>query len=46
MKLQVAKMGNSFVLILPKQFRGYYNIDEKDWLDLSDVVVIKEGVQK
>lgn len=38
MKVQVRKNGGSMILILPKPFVKYHELEEGDWVDISDIV--------
>ena len=44
---KVIKQGTSIVIVLPRIFRDYYDIDEGDFLNISDIYKVdKNGMRK
>jgi len=47
MRTQIKKWGDSSVLILPKEFLKFHDLNIGDWMDISDIVKIeKEGSRR
>ena len=46
MKLQVKKIGTSEGIILPKEFKKFYNIKEGDWIDISDCFIVSDQLKR
>jgi antitoxin component of MazEF toxin-antitoxin module len=49
MKKQIKKLGNSFVIIIDKELRQWLNLKEGDFVDIGDIVKLKEvkgGIRK
>lgn len=42
MKTQIKKWGDSNVIVLNPEFMKYHDLEEGDWLDISDVHKAKE----
>ena len=42
MKTQIKKYGDSKVIVLSPEFLKFHNAIVGDWLDISDVIIIKE----
>jgi len=42
MKTQIKKWGTSSVIILDPNFLRFYNLKVGDWVDLSDIVIVKK----
>lgn len=43
MKTQIRKYGNSTVIILDPEFIKYRDIKIGDWVDISDIIILKEA---
>lgn len=41
MKKQIKKLGNSFVIIIDKELRQWYDLKEGDIIEISDIVKLK-----
>ena len=41
MRTQIKKWGDSNVLVLSLDFKKYHNAEVGDWVDLTDVKIIK-----
>ena len=37
---QIKKWGGSYIIVLDPKFMNFYNLEENDWLDISDIVKI------
>jgi antitoxin component of MazEF toxin-antitoxin module len=42
MKTQIKKWGDSKVIVLSLDFLKYHDADVGDWVDISDIVIIKK----
>jgi len=42
MKTQVKKRGDSKVIVLSPEFCKYHDLNEGDWVDISDILKVKQ----
>ena len=42
MKTQIKKFGNSRVIVLSKEFLKYHELEENDWVDISDIIKVEK----
>ena len=42
MKTQIKKWADSSVIILTKEFMKFHNLKVGDWMDIEDIVKVKE----
>jgi len=40
---QIKKIGTSKGIILPKEFLKFHELKEGDWIDISDLIKVKNG---
>jgi len=46
MKVQVKQNGGSLIIIIPHNVVKFMGIKEGDWVDISDIVVLKRDDEK
>ena len=46
MKTQIKKWGDSKVIVLAPEFLKYMELDNGDWVDISDIIVTKREKRK
>ena len=41
---QIKRRGSSLVIVLPKDFLNYMNMEENDWVDISDINKVEKTI--
>ena len=45
MKTQIKKRGDSKIIVLSKEFLKFHDLNENNWVDLSDIIKVKPEIK-